>query len=143
MNAYGQKKYQQTQVTTVDKGKLIVLLYDGAIKFMNQAKECAASGDISGKSSNINRTLDIIAELNQSLNLNEGGDIASNLRRLYLFWSDHLLQAKIKKDTKNIDEVIQMMTAINEAWNHVVAQPEAQQALPKNESKSTRAQITI
>jgi flagellar protein FliS len=143
MNAYGKRQYTQTQVTTVDKGRLIVLLYEGAIKFLRQAKGCADTGDISGKSNNINRALDIIAELNQSLNMNDGGEIASNLRRLYLFWSEHLIQAKIKKDTKNIDDVINMLTSLNEAWNHVVAQPEAQEVAPKKENKSLRAQITI
>jgi flagellar secretion chaperone FliS len=143
MNVYGQKQYRHTQVTTVDKGRLIVLLYEGAIKFMRQATDCAQCGDIAGKANNINRALDIIAELNQSLNLSEGGEIAANLRRLYLFWSEHLIQAKIKKDTKNIMDVIGMMSSLNEAWNYVVAQPEAQEAVPKNESKSLKAQITV
>ena len=143
MNAYGRRQYQQTQVTTVDKGRLIVLLYEGAIKFLRQAQECADINDIAGKSNNINRALDIIAELNQSLNMNEGGEIAANLRRLYLFWSDHLIQAKIKKDGRNIEEVIGMLNSLNDAWNHVVSQPEAQDAAPKNESKSLKTQIRI
>ena len=143
MNAYGQRQYRQTQVTTVDKGRLIVLLYDGAIKFLNQAKECASGGDIAGKSNNINRALDIVAELNQSLNMTEGGDISKNLRQLYLFWSEHLIQAKIKKDTKNVDDVIRMLTSLNEAWNHVVGQPEAQEAVTQTDKTNLRGQITI
>ena len=143
MNAYGQRQYQHTQVTTVDKGRLIVLLYEGATKFLRQAKDCSESGDIAGKSNNINRALDIIAELNQSLNMNEGGDLSANLRRLYLFWSEHLVQAKIKKDTKNVDDVIKMMSSLTEAWNHIASQPEAMEAVPKNTSKSLRGQITV
>ena len=143
MNAYGQKKYQQTQVTTVDKGRLIVLLFEGAIKFLHQAKECAECNDISGKSSNINRVLDIIAELNQSLNLTEGGELAVNLRQLYMFWSSHLLQAKIMKESTNIDDVIKMMDSLNEAWNQVVSQRDAQEVIPKSEGVSLKAQITI
>jgi flagellar protein FliS len=143
MNAYGQRQYRQTQVTTVDKGRLIVLLYDGAIKFLNQAKECVVEGDIAGKSNNINRALDIIAELNQSLNMTEGGEISKNLRQLYLFWSEHLIQAKIKKDAKNVDDVIKMLTSLNEAWNHVVGQPEAQEVISHNENKNLRGQLTI
>jgi flagellar protein FliS len=130
-------------VTTVDKGRLIVLLYEGAINFLRQAKESIEAGDISGKSNNINRALDIIAELNQSLNMNEGGEISNNLRKLYLFWSEHLIQAKIRKDTKNIDEVIGMLSSLNEAWNYAVSQPEAQEIVPKNEPTNMRAQVTI
>jgi flagellar protein FliS len=143
MNTYGQKRYQQTQVTTVDKGRLIVLLFEGAIKFLHQAKECAECADISGKSNNINRVLDIIAELNQSLNLAEGGELAINLRQLYMFWSEHLIQAKIRKETQNIEDVIKMMDSLNEAWNQVVNQREAQEVMPKNEGVSLKAQITI
>lgn len=143
MKTYGQRQYRQTQVTTVDKGRLIILLYDGAIKFLNQAKDCTDCGDIPGRSSNINRALDIIAELNQSLNMSDGGEIAENLRRLYLFWSDHLIQAKMKKDCRNIDEVIRMLMSLNEAWNEVVSSPEAQEAMPKEERKSMRGQVTV
>ena len=143
MNAYGQRQYQHTQVTTVDKGRLIVLLYEGAIKFLRQAKDCVEAGDIAGKSNYINRTLDIIAELNQSLNMKEGGDLSANLRRLYLFWSEHLVQAKIKKDTRHIDDVIRMMGSLNEAWNYVASQPEAQEVVPKNQATNLRAQVTV
>ncbi|MBU2549681.1 MAG: flagellar export chaperone FliS [Proteobacteria bacterium] len=143
MNAYGQKQYRHTQVTTVDKGRLIVLLYDGAIKFLKQARECSLSGDIEGKANNLNRSLDIIAELNQSLNMNDGGDLSKNLRRLYMFWSDHLIQGKIKKDVKFIDDVLEMMKSLNEAWNHAVSQPEAQGLVPKDNGTNTRARVTV
>ena len=143
MKAYGQSQYQHTQVTTVDKGRLIVLLYDGAIKFLRQAKDCSLAGDVEGKSNYINRALDIIAELTQSLNMVEGGETAANLRRLYLFWTDHLIQGKIKKDCRNIDEVVSMMTSLNEAWNQVASRPEAKEAVSKEESLSLKAQITI
>lgn len=119
MNAYGSKQYQQTQVTTVDKGRLIILLYEGAIKFLSQAKECQASGDIPGKTNCINRAMDIINELNQSLNLQEGGEISQNLKRLYEFWNDHLIRAKVRKEAQPIDDVIKMMASLTEAWRKV------------------------
>lgn len=143
MNAYGQKQYKHTQVTTVDKGRLIVLLYEGAIKFLRQAKDCCEDGDVPGKANNINRALDIIAELNQSLNVNDGGELAANLRKLYLFWSEHLIQAKIKKDSRNLDDVINMMNSLNEAWNSIVSKPEAQEAVPKSQGASLKAQIRV
>ena len=143
MNAYGQRQYRQTQVTTVDKGRLIVLLYEGAVRFLRQAIECHEEGDLPGKSNFINRAMDIITELNQSLNMTEGGELAANLRQLYLFWSDHLVQGKIKKDCRNLDDVIGMMDSLCEAWDQVACQADAQDAVPKNEGKSIRAQITI
>lgn len=127
MNAYGSKQYQQTQVTTVDKGRLIILLYEGAIKFLSQAKECQASGDIPGKANCINRAMDIINELNQSLNLQEGGEISQNLKRLYEFWNDHLIRAKVRKEAQPIDDVIKMMASLTEAWRKV-CQPAGESA---------------
>lgn len=143
MNNYGQGQYKRTQVTTVDKGRLIVLLYEGAIKFLHQARDCAVAKDVEGKSNNINKALDIIHELNQSLNMADGGDVAQNLRRLYIFMSDHLIQGKIKKETKHLDQVIDMLSNLNEAWNQVASMPEAQNAVPKEERKSLKTQITV
>ena len=143
MNTYGQRQYQHTQITTVDRGRLIVLLYEGAIKFLRQARDCSEAGDLEGKSNNINKALDIINELNQSLNMTEGGDLAQNLRRLYLFMSDYLLKGKIKKDLHYIDDVLRMLTSLNSAWNEVVSRPEAQEAVQQNEKKNVRAQVTV
>jgi len=143
MNTYGQRQYQHTQITTVDRGRLIVLLYEGAIKFLRQARDCSETGDLEGKSNNINKALDIINELNQSLNMTEGGELAQNLRRLYLFMSDYLLKGKIKRDPHYIDDVLRMLTNLNGAWNEVVSRPEAQEAIQKNEKNNVRSQITV
>ncbi len=125
MNAYGTVQYRQTQVTTVDKGRLIVLLYEGAIKFLREAVRAQAEGDIPAKSNFINRALDIISELSQSLNMREGGEIAANLKRLYQFWSEHLLKAKIARDSKAMEDVIGMLESLVEAWQQICNDAEA------------------
>ncbi len=125
MNAYGTSQYRQTQVTTVDKGRLIVLLYEGAIKFLREAVTAQEAGDIPAKANLINRALDIISELSQSLNMQEGGEIAANLHRIYQFWTDHLLKAKISKETKPLLDVIEMLSNLVEAWQVVCADVEA------------------
>lgn len=125
MNAYGTGQYRQTQLTTVDKGRLIVLLYEGAIKFLREAAEAQKTGDIPAKSNFVNRALDIISELSQSLNMNDGGDIAQNLRRIYQFWTDHLLKAKVVRDSRAMEDVIAMMSSLIEAWQVVCNDAEA------------------
>ena len=142
MQGYGQMQYTRTQVTTVDKGRLIVLLYEGAIKFIRQAQEFAASGDIPSKSNAINRALDVVAELNYSLNMSAGSEIAANLRKLYQFVSDRLLEGKIQTDTRNLDEALQILSSLNETWKEVVRRPEAQAALPEKEN-ATLLQASI
>lgn len=129
MMSYGQQQYRRTQVATVDRGRLIVLLYEGAISFLVKAQACQKADDIPGACNFINRAQDIIDELNASLNLDEGGEIASNLRRLYIFMGDQLVKAKVEKTQEPIAEVVKMLSTLNEAWREAVSKPEAQQVL--------------
>jgi flagellar protein FliS len=131
MNAYGSEIYRQTQVTTVDKGRLIIILYEGAIKFIREAMKAQDDGDIPTKATCINRALDIINELNQSLNMQEGGEIAVNLRRIYKFWNEHLLRAKVSRDGNGLSDVEGMMVSLAQAWEVVCNDPEATKAAPK------------
>ena len=136
MNAYGSEIYRQTQVTTVDKGRLIIILYEGAIKFIREAMAAQERGDIPAKATSINRALDIINELNQSLNMQDGGDIALNLRRIYKFWNDHLLRAKVARDGQGLSDVEGMMVSLAQAWEVVCNDPEASKAAPRDSVKT-------
>jgi flagellar protein FliS len=138
MMNYGQQQYKKTQVATVDRGRLIVLLYEGAISFLTKAKASIADNDVPGCCNFINRAQDIIDELNASLNMDQGGDIATNLRKLYLFMGDQLVQAKIKGTGDGLDEVIRMLTTLNEAWRQAVATPEAQQVLKQQQPQKAQ-----
>lgn len=140
MMTYGQNQYRKTQVATVDRGRLIVLLYEGAISFLSKARVCQTEGDIPTWCSLINRAQDILDELNASLNMDQGGDIAINLRRLYLFMGDLLVKAKIKNDPEPVQEVIRMLTSLNEAWREAVAKPEAQEVLAR-QPQQTATQV--
>ena len=144
MSRYGQTQYKRTQVATADKGKLIVLLYEGAINFVRRARECGEAKDFMGKANNINRALDVIAELNHSLNMKEGGEIAANLRKLYLFISNLLIKGKINKETEYLDDAIGMLNTLLGAWQEVIKKPEAQQAIPQGgETTSLRPSIKV
>ncbi len=127
MQNYGRNDYRKTEVTTADRGRLVVLLYEGAIDFLKNARQRIHEGNIEGKCNSINRAQDIIQELEFSLNMKEGGEIAKNLRSLYQFMHIHLIRAKISRDgTQNIDEVISMLSSLNEAWAEVIKRPEVQ-----------------
>ena len=120
--------YLQTQVTTTSQGDVVVLLYDGAVKFLNQAKERLVSNDMAGKGLSISKALDIITELDGSLNLEKGGDIARNLHGLYVFCQNHLVKANINKSAEMIDEVIHVLSGLRSAYSEILSQPEAQAA---------------
>jgi len=108
--------YQDNTVSTQNKGRLIVLLYDGAIKFMKLAIRELEAGNQEAKGQYINRAADIITELNAILDMEQGGEIAANLRKLYTFMNDRLTQANIKQDPNMVRDVIKLMEELNQGW---------------------------
>jgi flagellar secretion chaperone FliS len=128
--------YRQTAVQTAPQEQLIIMLYDGAVRFLEQAKSALQEGkDASGP---IGRAQDIIIELAASLNREAGGEIAANLGRLYDFWLNWLIQAHVRRDPAKVEEVLVMVRELREAWVTIAQQqkraatPAAGQAAPLN-----------
>ena len=117
----GLAAYQENSVTTQTRGRLIVLLYDGAIKFLRQAILSLEAGRFAEKGQYIAKAQAIIMELNTSLNMEEGGEIASNLRSLYNFMHGHLSEANSNRDAGRIREVISCLSELNEGWKAITA----------------------
>jgi flagellar protein FliS len=108
--------YQENRVTTQTPGRIVVMLYEGAIKFLKQAIREMEAGQFIEKGKSINRAVDIIQELDFTLNMEAGGEIAQNLRRLYAFMLERLFQANIRKDVGMIRETIKLLEELNEGW---------------------------
>jgi flagellar protein FliS len=115
----GIKAYQDAAVTTQSKGRLIVLLYDGAIKFMKLAIKELEAQNHEAKGRYVSRAQDIINELNAVLDLDAGGEMAANLRKLYCFMNRRLSEANTKRDPQIIREVITLMEELNESWKAI------------------------
>lgn len=114
--------YKENTITTQSRGHMIVMLYDGAVKFLNQAIKQIDTGDdgnAADKAEYITKATNIINELNAILDVEAGGDIATDLRRLYQFMIRHLIQANIRNDTRMIREVIDLLEDLNEGWKAV------------------------
>jgi flagellar protein FliS len=114
------QQYQATQVQTASTGELVVLLYDGAVRFLNRARLALAERRFDSASADLVRGQEIILELLTGLDYERGGELAVNLRDLYLFMHQTLLQANIKKDIAAIETVIGLLDTIREAWRTVV-----------------------
>ena len=115
----GIMEYQNTSVTTQSKGRLIVMLYDSAIKFMKLAIKETEAKNYAAKGQYINRAQDIINELNAVLDMEAGGEIAVNLRKLYFYMNGRLAEANTKLDTQIIREVINLMEELNQSWKAI------------------------
>ena len=114
------QQYKQTEIATADQGRLVVMLYDGAIKFLGKAldileKEKLSGGDIEKIHINIVKTQDIISELMSSLNM-EVGEFSSRLFSIYMYMKNRLIEGNIKKDKAPLIEVRKHLTELREAW---------------------------
>lgn len=114
------KYYQNNQILTVKKSKLILMMYDGAIRFARESINKIRSKDIAGRGAYIRKTQDIILELMNSLDMENGGEIAGNLSRLYLFMNRNLIMANMQGDEKYIEDIIKILTELRDAWGIVV-----------------------
>ncbi|OBQ56241.1 flagellar export chaperone FliS [Halodesulfovibrio spirochaetisodalis] len=126
--------YFSTQVSTMSQGQLLIMLYEGCIKFLNQAKTSIEENDVAKKGMLITRAMDIINELDGSLNMQAGGEIAQNLHDLYYFCNTRLLKANLLMDPALIDEVIKIIDGVREGYAHIVNTPEAIEAMKNNKS---------
>jgi flagellar protein FliS len=117
----GVTTYQQTAIATASKGRLIIMLYEAAIKFMKLAINEIEAQNYVAKGQYINKAQDIIHELNVALDMEVGGEIASNLRKLYLFMIRRLSEANSKCDTQKICEVIALMEELNKGWKAIAS----------------------
>lgn len=116
--AYSQA-YQKAAVNTVDQRKLILMLYDGAIKFLTHAVEKMEKNDVYEAHTNLIRGKSIIAELLSSLNLEGGGDIARNLQRLYAYMFNELIDANLNKEPDRVQRVVHLLKELRTAWQNL------------------------
>ncbi len=127
---FAHQHYISTQVSTAEPLKLVVMLYEGAISALRQAKEKMAAQDAGGKGLCLSKALDIIAELNASLNFQDGKEVAANLFHLYNFMTAHLTRASLEWDQKAVDEVMGMLISLKEAWKEVEQKQKKLEARP-------------
>lgn len=118
--------YLQTGLTTNSPGQTVVMLYDGAIKFLNNAKEYIDARDYAKKGIHISKAIDIINELAATLNKEQGGEIAENLHNLYFWCNARLAMANLKMDKEMLDSVIKVLTGLRGAFAQIQDMPEVQ-----------------
>lgn len=122
-NAYS--AYQKNNISTASQGRLVVLLYEGAIKHLNSARNLLGENaklkpnQIEQFGIHIQKAQAIITELQVSLDMEKGGEIAKNLMSLYFYFNEELLSANINQNKEKIDSVIKMLSDLAEAWRTI------------------------
>ncbi len=116
------ERYRETSISTQQRGKLIVMLYDGAVKFLRVASEKLQEGDYALKGVYIGKAQDIVAELNNCLNVEAAPEIANDLRSIYNFIYRTLNEANIERSEGKILACIRILSDLREAWDEVATQ---------------------
>ncbi|MFK8138285.1 MAG: flagellar export chaperone FliS [Bdellovibrionales bacterium] len=121
-NKYGSKKYKDTSIQSASREKILLLLYEGAIKFTKRAILAVEKGDIAERGTNIGRAYDIVLELNNTLDHNVGGELSEQLEQLYMYITDQFTQANISGDRANLDNALKILQTLNDGWIQAVEQ---------------------
>lgn len=129
MNIRASQAYMQTNISTTDQGHLLLMLYDGALKFLQQAREKMLEKDYAAKGILISKVIDIVNELSSSLNMERGGELAVNLSNLYFLCTARLLEANLKMSVERLDSVSQILSGLRSAYAQIIDKPEAKQAV--------------
>lgn len=106
------KQYQTNNITTATPEKLMIMLFDGAIQFLQKAKTAIENKELKERSTNIEGARKIIRELMRTIDLENGNDVSKQLFRLYNKMATKLIKANVSKNSNLIDEVIEDMTNI-------------------------------
>ncbi len=113
-NAY--KKYKVNSVQTASREKILLMLYESAIKFTKKAIFACEQKDISGRGYNIGRAFDIVNELNNSLNHSVSAELCKNLEQLYMFITDQYVQANITGSAKPLTDALKILETLEQGW---------------------------
>lgn len=132
------QQYQKVQVMTSDGVRLIVMLYEGIVRFNNGAKEAIEDGNIKDRVYFINRSLDIVSELNNTLNMDEGGEVAINLRRLYDFCVHSLNKANTENSVEALEAVNKVIAEVKSGWEGISSEKGADSDVSMDSDRQDR-----
>lgn len=110
--------YQQNSVTQSTPGELTLMLYNGCLKFLNQAKKGIETKDIELKNTNIQKAQNILRELMVTLDMSIA--VSASLAALYEYMIRNLVEANIQNDVSKVDEVIGYTTEFRDTWKQVI-----------------------
>lgn len=123
-SGYGKKglgRYQDMKVQTASPAQIMIMLYDGAIRFSLQAKKKIEEKDYEAKGVFISKTQAIIDELMNSLDFTIAPELCTNLQQLYIYINERLTHANINLEASSMDEVIQLLNTLRDGWKQALA----------------------
>jgi flagellar protein FliS len=132
------QQYQRAQVETASPTRLVVLLYDGAIRFCSIAQEAMRKRDLETQNTNLIKAQRIIGELMSSLDRESGGEVAANLSRIYSYLMEEMVKANLYDRAGALDPVLEALRALRASWEEI---DRTAASAPKAESASTSSRL--
>lgn len=124
-NANPWQSYRQVATKTATPGQLVLMLFDGALRYLDKALVGFDLDDPLDSNLAINNNIlkaqDIIRELNASLNMELGGEFSATMRRLYNYYDSQLSKSNLQKDPTGVQLVIRLLTEIRNAWSEMLS----------------------
>lgn len=115
--------YRATHVGSRSPVELVAMLYDGLVRYLTEARDSLARGDLRTKRTAVSRALEVVSELQSTLDRQKGGQVAQQLDGLYTYISSRLLEANAKVDPAGFDEALRLVVPLRDAWAQVAIEP--------------------
>ena len=137
--------YRANAVGSASPESLVVMLYDGAIRFLGAALRAFEHDDPLDFNltvhTNITKTQEIIRELNHALDLENGGELSQSLTSLYYYFDQRLQEANIKKDRAIIEEILSRISELRDAWSESLEKQKSLKQQPDFSPEKTNPQV--
>ena len=114
--------YRQVEVQSRSPLELVVMLYDGALASLTEARAAAGRGDARARAASVSKALAIVCSLQESLNLADGGTVAAELDGLYSYATRRLLDVTLNQDVTALAEVHKLLDCLRAAWQEIAKQ---------------------
>ncbi|PJZ50151.1 flagellar export chaperone FliS [Leptospira saintgironsiae] len=137
------EQYKSNEISTVSQGRLIVMLYEGAIRFLNVAIENNTPRKYDVVNNNILKAQEIVTELMLALNMENGGEVANNLLGIYVYIKKRLLEANMKKDSEILSEIIKYLEDLKLAWEEIEKKEKSSSVVPMPSAGSPRTGLSL
>jgi flagellar protein FliS len=111
--------YRRVESESRSPLELVVMMYDGALRFLEEASDAVERGDLRARAHAVSRTLAIIGELQNTLDVEKGGAVADQLDDLYTYLTSRLLDVALKQDVTAIEEARKLLSPIRDAWSQI------------------------
>ena len=121
IHARGADAYRRIEAESRSPLELVVMLYDGALRFTAEARDAMLRNDVRTRAHAISRALAIVGELQNTLNVDKGGAVAEELDRLYVFITEKLVDATTRRNVASLDEARKVLTTLRDAWGQIAA----------------------